>query len=151
MRGNGEMFPLNGPAWSLFFEYIGNFLYALFLRRLSDKALERNGAVLQNDIQLSMRSVIASVGGDVSDWLKMFGVSTGASLASVEDDIIKSIAFGKVYKEKWYLSKAIWSDVKSKQSDIQTVIAKGVAGNKSVYDIAKDLEKYVNPAAKKEA
>ena len=22
VRGNGEMFPLNGPAWSLFFEYI---------------------------------------------------------------------------------------------------------------------------------
>ena len=39
VRGNGEMFPLNGPAWSLFFEYIGNFLYALLLRRLSDKAL----------------------------------------------------------------------------------------------------------------
>ena len=39
VRGNGEMFPLNGPAWSLFFEYIGNLLYALFIRRLSDKAL----------------------------------------------------------------------------------------------------------------
>ena len=35
VRGNGEMFPLNGPAWSLFFEYIGNILYALFIRRLS--------------------------------------------------------------------------------------------------------------------
>ncbi len=39
VRGNGEMFPLNGPAWSLFFEYIGNILYALFLHRLSTKAL----------------------------------------------------------------------------------------------------------------
>lgn len=39
VRGNGEMFPLNGPAWSLFFEYIGNILYALFIRRLSNKAL----------------------------------------------------------------------------------------------------------------
>ena len=39
VRGNGEMFPLNGPAWSLFFEYIGNILYALFLRRLSSCAL----------------------------------------------------------------------------------------------------------------
>ena len=35
VRGNGEMFPLNGPGWSLFFEYIGNILYALFIRRLS--------------------------------------------------------------------------------------------------------------------
>lgn len=39
VRGNGEMFPLNGPTWSLFFEYIGNILYALLLRRLSTKAL----------------------------------------------------------------------------------------------------------------
>ena len=39
VRGNGEMFPLNGPCWSLFFEYIGNILYALFIRRLSNKAL----------------------------------------------------------------------------------------------------------------
>ena len=39
VRGNGEMFPLNGPAWSLFFEYVGNILYALFIRRLSTKRL----------------------------------------------------------------------------------------------------------------
>ncbi len=39
VRGNGEMFPLNGPCWSLFFEYIGNILYAIFIRRLSNKAL----------------------------------------------------------------------------------------------------------------
>ena len=39
IRGNGEMFPLNGPSWSLFFEYIGNILYALFVRRLSTKQL----------------------------------------------------------------------------------------------------------------
>lgn len=39
VRGNGEMFPLNGPGWSLFFEYIGNILYALFIRRLSTKML----------------------------------------------------------------------------------------------------------------
>ena len=39
IRGNGEMFPLNGPSWSLFFEYIGNILYAIFIHRLSNKAL----------------------------------------------------------------------------------------------------------------
>lgn len=39
IRGVGEMFPLNGPSWSLFFEYIGNILYALFIRKLSTPAL----------------------------------------------------------------------------------------------------------------
>ena len=35
VRGNGEMFSLNGPTWSLFFEYVGNILYVLLLRRMS--------------------------------------------------------------------------------------------------------------------
>lgn len=39
VRGNGEMFSLNGPNWSLFFEYIGNILYALFIHRLSNRGL----------------------------------------------------------------------------------------------------------------
>lgn len=39
VRGNGEMFPLNGPGWSLFFEYIGNICYALFMRRMPTKVL----------------------------------------------------------------------------------------------------------------
>lgn len=39
VRGNGEMFPLNGPHWSLFFEYIGNILYVLLLRKLPTRIL----------------------------------------------------------------------------------------------------------------
>jgi peptidoglycan/LPS O-acetylase OafA/YrhL len=39
VRGNTEAFPLNGPHWSLFFEYIGSLLYGLLLHRLSTKWL----------------------------------------------------------------------------------------------------------------
>ncbi|MBQ9286290.1 MAG: acyltransferase, partial [Bacteroidaceae bacterium] len=39
VRGFGEYFPLNGPFWSLFYEYIGNICYALLLRRLSNRWL----------------------------------------------------------------------------------------------------------------
>lgn len=39
IRGVGEMYPLNGPSWSLLFEYIGNILYALFIRKLPTKPL----------------------------------------------------------------------------------------------------------------
>jgi peptidoglycan/LPS O-acetylase OafA/YrhL len=39
IRGWQEMHPLDGPAWSLFYEYIANILYALGLRRLSKTAL----------------------------------------------------------------------------------------------------------------
>ncbi|MDP4274388.1 MAG: acyltransferase [Bacteroidota bacterium] len=39
IRGWQEMHPLDGPAWSLFFEYIANILYALFIRKFSNKLL----------------------------------------------------------------------------------------------------------------
>lgn len=39
IRGVTEMFPLNGPSWSLFYEYIGNILYAFFIHKLPTKVL----------------------------------------------------------------------------------------------------------------
>jgi peptidoglycan/LPS O-acetylase OafA/YrhL len=39
IRGWGEIYPLNGPQWSLFYEYIANILYAVGLRKLSNRAL----------------------------------------------------------------------------------------------------------------
>jgi len=39
IRGWAEMHPLNGPGWSLFFEYVANILYALFIRKFSTKLL----------------------------------------------------------------------------------------------------------------
>ncbi|PVM84621.1 acyltransferase family protein [Caulobacter endophyticus] len=34
IRGWGEIYPLNGPQWSLFYEYVANILYAVGLRKL---------------------------------------------------------------------------------------------------------------------
>ncbi|WP_324673886.1 acyltransferase [Hymenobacter sp. GOD-10R] len=39
IRGWQEMHPLDGPGWSLFFEYIANILYALGVRKFSNTAL----------------------------------------------------------------------------------------------------------------
>lgn len=39
IRGWQEMHPLNGPAWSLFYEYIANILYAIGIRRFSKTLL----------------------------------------------------------------------------------------------------------------
>ncbi len=38
-RGWGEIYPLNGPQWSLFYEYLANILYAVGLRKLSNRWL----------------------------------------------------------------------------------------------------------------
>lgn len=39
IRGWSEMHPLDGPAWTLFFEYVANIAYALVLRKVSVRVL----------------------------------------------------------------------------------------------------------------
>lgn len=39
LRGWAETYPLNGPCWSLMWEYLANILYALFIRRFSKTML----------------------------------------------------------------------------------------------------------------
>lgn len=67
----------------------------------------------------------------------------------IPQDVVNRIITGQLYKGKWTLSKAIWGDNQKKLNDINYIVSQGVAGNKTTYEIAKDLERYVNPAARK--
>ena len=61
IRGWEEMHPLNSVGWSLFFEYIANILYALWIRKFSTKAL---GIVV--GIAAIALAQLAITNGDVS-------------------------------------------------------------------------------------
>lgn len=60
------------------------------------------------------------------------------------------ILHGTAYKDRKGLSERIWQYTKKFDKDIDYIISEGIANKKSAYEIAKDLEKYVNPNAKKD-
>ena len=62
---------------------------------------------------------------------------------------IANILSGQLYGKNWTFSKAIWGAEKKMKEDLEKIVARGLAGNKPIYDIAKDLEKYVDPSARK--
>lgn len=64
----------------------------------------------------------------------------------VPEAVTHSIVNGDIYAENWSLSKAIWKDVKQNQNKMLTIIAKGAQYGKSNLEIAKDLEKFVDPS-----
>ena len=79
IRGWGETNPLNGPAWSLQWEYLANILYALVIRRLSKAALAVCVAVF------AVLTVILCLNIDVTGFLEerswaMYTVVGGWSL-----------------------------------------------------------------------
>ncbi len=66
IRGWDEMHPLNGPAWSLFFEYIANLAYALGLRRASRRVL--SGLALLAAIFLAQYLIFGPRGDAIGGW-----------------------------------------------------------------------------------
>ncbi len=56
---------------------------------------------------------------------------------------------GTAYKDRKGLSERIWQYTKKFDKDIDYIIAEGIANKKSTYEIAKDLEIYVNPKSSK--
>ena len=108
------------------------------------------GEGLEKQIQKGMLDTAQAVVDNNSDWLKKAGLKVEGAYSYVPRDIVSLLSSGKLYGGGWSLSKAIWGDSQKKAHDIDRVVATGVAANKSAYEIAKDLEQYVNPDAKKE-
>lgn len=108
------------------------------------------GEGLEKQIKKGMKDVSSSVVQANDDWLQKVGIKIEGAYSFVPGDIVALVSTGKLYGGGWTLSKAIWGESQKHAHDIDTIVASGIAANKSAYDIAKDLEKYVNPSARKE-
>ena len=101
-------------------------------------------------IKKNMYSISDTVVADNIKWLESFGFSKdglNAAFSYVPDEIVRNLVTGQIYDSGWSLSSRIWGDNEQTLKDIYQVMAKGVAENKPIYQIAKDLEKYVRPSA----
>ena len=113
-------------------------------------AYQSLGEGLEKQIVKGMESTASAVVQSNADWLSKVGLKIEGAYSHVPKYIVSLLSTGKLYGGGWTLSKAIWGESQKHADDINKIVAAGVAGNKSAYDIAKDLEKYVNPSARKE-
>lgn len=81
--------------------------------------------------------------------MKQVGLSIKGAYAYIPKREVENIISGSLYGKGWSLSQAIWKTGKKTTEDIQKMVAKGLAENKSIKDIADDLTKYVDPTARK--
>ena len=84
-------------------------------------------------------------------WLKSLGIDANtfnAKYSYASNVAVRNIITGNLYEDKMPLSSRIWNITEYQLKDIYTIISYGIAQNKSVYEISKMLEKYVNPRAR---
>lgn len=103
---------------------------------------------LENDVRESMTEVATHVVEDKRQLLREYGFSADYirdSYIYVPKSIVNNILNGNVYQNDWSLSKSIWGHTQNFNKIMTRIVAKGTATGKSAFEIAQDLEKYVNP------
>lgn len=105
---------------------------------------------LNGTIRSGMTDTAKATVADAKSFLKEAGLPIKGAYSHVPADIVRSVASGQLYTGNWTLSRALWLNTAETQHDVQSVIAQGIIQNKSAYAIAKDLEKYVDPDARKD-
>ncbi len=125
-------------------------MYLKKLQKQINAELTSLGKSLESTITSNMTKEADSVVSDSLDFLKQVGMPIQGAFSHVPSEVVKSVITGQLYEGSWSLSKATWNTTAKTKKDINTIITEGIAQNKGAYDIAKDLEKYVNPSAKKD-
>jgi hypothetical protein len=129
----------------------------LYLRELTDQIKSvmtdidsQTETIIKDSMLMTSKAVISSNGMLLSQ-MGFNTQLTGTAFMYVPQDIVEELASGKLYEGRpWTLSRAIWSDNALKNNDLDYIVGRGIAQQKSVYDIAKDLETYVNPSTRKD-
>lgn len=125
----------------------------LLQRDIKNRITQLNSDI-QNGIIRDMRIVSNEVVEDTRTFLKQCGFrdeDIHNAFSYVPDQIIRNITSGNVYQDGWTLSGAIWGYNKRTQEDLSKIISIGTAQGKSAIEIAKELEQYVDPSARKTA
>lgn len=119
------------------------------------KQLEESSKKVANEVYSKIKSNMYkasdAVVGCNAEWMKSLGFNENAAnvmFTNVPDSTVRNLVTGQIYDSGWSLSKAIWGDNEKTLKDIYKIVAKGVSENKTTYDIAKELESYVNPNKK---
>jgi peptidoglycan/LPS O-acetylase OafA/YrhL len=108
IRGWAEMHPLNGPAWSLLFEYIGNILYALFVRRFSDIALAL--LVFVAGCALVHFAVTSPTGDVVGGW-SLDTIQLRVGFTRLIFPFFAGLLLSRLYKPMTFKNAMLWSSL----------------------------------------
>lgn len=121
-----------------------------------EKAIKKAGQQVANEVNGTLKQGIEQAAQSVvsvnQKWLESLGfpkAGISAAFSNVPSMVVQNLVTGKIYQSGWSLSKSIWGDNEDTLGSIYEIVAAGQAQNKSIYEISKDLEKFVKPGAKK--
>ena len=126
----------------------------VLIQRQIRNRIEQINSELDGTVRANMETICNAVTEDIRTYLKQMGfkeTEISEAYMYVPAQVIESIVTGQIYQEGWSLSQAIWGYNQKTQQVLQNIVTMGAGEGKSSYEIAKDLEAYVNPSERKQA
>lgn len=120
-------------------------MYLDQLRKSLESTIASMYSKLLGTMQNNMFQVSQAVVSDMRLWLDSIGYPQEGAFEYIPEEVVQLIMTGQIYEGKWSLSKAVWKNRQKTLKDVSTVISEGLILNKSTYDIAKDIERYIDP------
>lgn len=124
--------------------------YLKELQKQVNSEVDKLRFTIQDTVEASMKGVAEEAVSDAASFLQSLGMPIEGAMSRVPGEIVQRVATGKLYDGNWTLSRQLWKQSVHTQRDVNEIVAKGIAENKSAFDIAKDIEKYVDPNARKD-
>lgn len=119
--------------------------------------LQSQAAEIAKELEAGIKNDLLTISDAVvksnKKWLEGLGFG-GAGLegafVNVPKTVVENLVSGQVYQGGWNLSQRIWGDSEDTLAKLYEIVGGGRAQNLSTYDVAKQLEQYVRPGAKKQ-
>lgn len=123
--------------------------YTEFMKQEVYKSMDKLEKELEAEITTSAKNSGKLAVNAQNSVMSKAGLVLEGAYGYVPEKVVENLVSGSLYKGNWKLSQSIWKNTRKIKSDVQKVIAKGLAENKSIKDISEDLVKYLNPSARK--
>lgn len=123
--------------------------YAASLRQ---RSAELRAGLYETTYQGLRRSASYPAAASGQFWEAVGGTSFRDMFAATPtpDDVLTQLLSGSFYKDGKGLSERIWGAGQEFQNDVTYLIERGIAEHRSAYELARDLEQYVKPSAKRD-
>lgn len=131
------------------------------IRIYKDYAYDLHAVLVQLMTEYSHKAAINAVDGQVVHILKMLAEDGNATAENFKKEVraaslvysrraAEAVVKGEIYKDGKNLSKRVWSSAARAGNDVQQIVTQGLASGMSAVDMAKLLEQYIDPKARKE-
>lgn len=120
-----------------------------YFKKEYEKIAKSLESTLKSKMKRMVNDTVKAQEDNINDLCKKYKLDFGTTFqdkfSKVNEDALRMLVSGKVYKDKVSLSGRIWNNKKKVDEHIAFLLAQ----KKHPMDIARELEQYVNPAARK--